>query len=313
MEKVRVWACIQKTQGAGTAPDRPSGVGSDKGPPKGEIPLSEAVAASENVMAMGACSSSSRSVSRKERSLQSLVISYSLKWKKTVSVKFGVRVVHTCGMSEAGVITCWGANGYGQSDCRSSFTIHVDRADVRNRCRVGPARSSMSGTPAMSGQNRPVRDLRAYAMYLVAGDRVVVRRVPAQRDRAVPVYHCRQVPRRGWRFLGFLGFFRIVPAGRVGVLPCRPAVGRDPAVPGRPRSTSAGWTAIFRLRCRSPRLRRSSGLRAARAIRRRRRSARCLSPTDPYARPPARLGSPSRRSPPGRGRRSPRVRSRCPR
>ena len=80
---------------------------------------------------------------------------------------------------------------------------------------LDPLEGSMSGTPAMSGQNRPVRDLRAYAMYLVAGDRVVVRRVPAQRDRAVPVYHCRQVPRRGWRFLGFLGFFRIVQ--RVGL------------------------------------------------------------------------------------------------
>ena len=73
-----MWACIQKTQGAGTAPDLPSGVGSDNGPPKGAIPLSAATGSSEKVMAMGACSNPSRSVSRRERSLQSVVIVYSL-------------------------------------------------------------------------------------------------------------------------------------------------------------------------------------------------------------------------------------------
>ena len=55
--------------------------------------------------------------------------------EETVSVKFGVRVVHTCGMSEAGVITCWGANGYGQSDAPIGTFQAVD-VGVHHNCAI---------------------------------------------------------------------------------------------------------------------------------------------------------------------------------
>jgi len=139
--KVRIAACIQNTQLAGTRPDRPSSVGGLIGSSKAGIPEGTCAV---NVMAIGAMVSASASTSCSARRLQSVLVMQRIVRVLIRNARLGKRS-HRGGesSSEQTGLRASGASGRNVADRHASGqrpvadTPTADQRDARGRATLG--------------------------------------------------------------------------------------------------------------------------------------------------------------------------------